>query len=44
MSRAMMNRGNVPRVSCSKLSGEVTKTATKLDGLVMVEINGVKKT
>ena len=44
MSRAMMNKGNIPRASCYKLFGEVVKTATKLDGLVMVEINGVKKT
>ena len=44
MSRAMMNKGNVPRASRYKLFGEVAKTATKLDGLVVVEINGVKKT
>ena len=44
MSRAMTNKGNIPRASCYKLFGEVVKTATKLDGLVMVEINGVKKT
>ena len=44
MSRAMMNKANVPRASRYKLFGEVGKTATKLDGLVMVEINGVKKT
>ena len=44
MSRAVMNVGNVPRAIRYKLFGEVTKTATKLDSLVLVEIDGVKKT
>ena len=37
----MMNMGNVPRGSCYKLFGEVVKTATKLDSLVIVDIYGV---
>ena len=40
----MMNMGNVPRANCYKLFGEVVKTATKPYGLVIVDINGVKKT
>ena len=42
MSRAMMNLGNVRNVRY-KLFGEMAKTATKLDSLVMVEIDGVNK-
>ena len=41
---AMMNMGNVPRASCYKLFGKAVKTATKLDSLVIVDINGVNKT
>ena len=40
----MMNMGNVPRGSCYTLFGKVMKTVTKLDSLVIVKINGVKKT
>ena len=40
----MMNIGNVPRASRYKLFGKAVKTASKLDGLVMMEINRVKKT
>ena len=40
----MMNVGNVQRVIRYKLVSEVSKTATKLDSLVLVEIDGVKKT
>ena len=43
-ARAMMNMGNVPRGSCYNLFGKVAKTATKLDSLVIVDIDGVKKT
>ena len=43
-ARVMMNMGNVPRDSCYKLFGEVVKTATKLDSLVIVDIDGIKKT
>ena len=43
-ARAMMNMGNVPRGSCYTLFGKVMKTAMKLVSLVIVEINGVKKT
>ena len=35
-ARVMMNMGNVPRDSRYKLFGEVVKTATKLDSLVIV--------
>jgi hypothetical protein len=38
----MMNKVNIPRVICYKLFGEVLKTATKLDSLVLVDVNGVK--
>ena len=44
MSRAMMNKGNVLRASRYTLFGEVANTTTKLDGLLMVETNGVKRT
>ena len=40
----MMNLGNVPRAIRYTLFGKTTKTATKLDSLVLVEIDGVKKT
>ena len=40
----MMNLGNVPRTFCYKLFGEVAKSATKLDSLISVEIDGAKKT
>ena len=44
MPRAMRNKGNVPRANCYKLFCEAVKTALKLDGLVIVDINVVKKT
>ena len=40
----MLKMENVPRGSRYKLFGEVVKTAPKLDSLIIVEINGVKKT
>ena len=42
-AHAMMNMGNVPRGSLYKLFGEAAKTATKLDSLVIVNDDGVKK-
>ena len=43
-TRAVTNKGNIPRVIRHKLLGKVSKTATKLDSLSLVEIDGVKKT
>ena len=43
MSCAMMNTANVPRAIRYKLFGKILKTATKLDSLVLVEINWAKK-
>ena len=39
----MVNLGNVPIHICYKLFGKVANTATKLDSLEVVEIDGVKK-
>ena len=39
----MMNKGNIPRAIRYTLFGEVSKTATKLDTLVVLDLNGVKK-
>ena len=45
MLHAMMNFGNVPRAIRYKLFDKVAKkTATKLDSLVLVDIDGIKKT
>ena len=44
MVASMMKLCNVPRVIRYKLFGKTTKTATKLDSLILVEVDGVKKT
>jgi hypothetical protein len=40
----MINEASVPRAICYTLIGKVSKTATKLDSLVIVDIDGVKRT
>jgi hypothetical protein len=42
--RALMHRANVPEKERYKLFKEAFKTATLLDALIVVEIDGVKKT
>ena len=43
MSCVMMNKVSIPGAICYNLFGKVSKTATKLDSVVIVEVNGVKK-
>ena len=42
--RAMFNQANVPKRERYRLFSECTMTATKLDWLIVIEINGIKKT
>jgi hypothetical protein len=39
----MTNKANIPRAILSNFFGEVSKTATELDSLVIIEVNGVNK-
>ena len=43
ISRATMNKKNIPRAISYKLFGKVSNIVTKLESLVMVEVNRVKK-
>jgi hypothetical protein len=43
MTCAMMNKADDLRAIRYKLFGKVTKTATKLNSLIIVVVNGVKK-
>ena len=43
LTRAMTNKVNIPRMIRYKSYGKMSKTATKLDSLVILEVNGVKK-
>ena len=42
MAHVMMNKVNIPREIRYKLFGKVSKTASKLDSLSIVEVNGIK--
>ena len=42
--RAMMNAANIPKILRYSLFREAFKTATFLDGLTMIELNGITKT